>query len=195
MKTIVVLDMAHSGTTMLAGILHLLGVPMWLKVYDPTKLECLEVQSAVNNEQWFMAYARARNEEQETWGFKMCGAWRYGRLFKNHLDNPIYFVIYKDPVTVSKRRFNKDVITRFMLRGTLNQMIESIQGIYDEGLPVNILSYQDAVLKPQWFVNHILSIIRINPPENAIDNAMSFIQPNLGSQDNPYPELRSVNHA
>ena len=53
MKTITILDLAHHGTTMLAGCYEILGVPMVGRNFDPERWEDKEVSHAIRNERAF----------------------------------------------------------------------------------------------------------------------------------------------
>ena len=119
MVTVAIIDFAHSGTTMLAGICHILGVPMVGADYKPHKMEDLEVARAIRDEGRFARLVEQRNGQHEAWGFKMAGAWKFPNSLA-HLREPVYLAIYKDPVSVTARRFG--LSTTAKLANTLEQM-------------------------------------------------------------------------
>jgi hypothetical protein len=185
MTTVAIIDYAHSGTTMVAGLCHILGVPMVFDDYKRHKLEDLDVLRAIDKEQEFARLVKERDEQYGVWGFKRPGAWTFPDALA-HLQDPIYLVIYKDPVTVTYRRFRK--IRRWMVSNTLEQMRVSMDGIKSNGLPVHILSYQRAILTPETFVKELAGIIGVTVGDKLAE-AVGWIQPNKAGKWTPYPRL------
>ena len=103
MTTIVILDLAHHGTTMLAGCLEILGVSMVGASYDPERWEDKLIPKAIQDEHAFATVINARNHAMKMagrdWGFKYPGAWLWADMMEKYLIDPVYFAIYKDPRT------------------------------------------------------------------------------------------------
>ena len=110
MTTVAIIDFAHCGTTMLAGVCETLGVPMVLGGDPNGKMEDQEVVRALDR--GIMAeLAAKRDAEHPIWGFKVPGAWKYGTLAV--LNDPVYLAIYKEPVAVNYLRFS--TVTSFKI--------------------------------------------------------------------------------
>lgn len=184
-KTVAIIDCAHSGTTMVAGLCHILGIPMVFENYKEHKLEDMNVRWAIKNEKRFAELVKERDEQYGSWGFKRPGAWTFPASLA-HLSNPIYLVIYKDPVSVTGRRFNE--ITPYKVYDTLKQMMVSIEGIRALGLPIHLLSYQRAIVMPEIFVSELARIIGA---DDNFEKAVEFIRPNTTTPRQPYPEAVS----
>ena len=190
-RTVGIIEFAHCGTTMVAGICHILGVPMVSENYKRNKLEDLDVINTIADEQAFAKLVKERNERHGTWGFKRPGAWTFPDSLV-HLRNPIYLAIYKDPVSVTHRRFGGSQIRlSHKIRNTGRQMKHTIDGIYAWNPSVHFLSYCRAIIAPKQFVQEIAEVIQIDPSEEAFNKAVRFIRPNVGSPIRPYAEADS----
>jgi len=194
--TVVIIDFAHSGTTMVAGICEILGVPMVIGPlhYHPMKQEdsdIIEVLYTQPDETAFAALVEERNAKYDSWGFKLPGAWKQAAWLKKYLRDPLYIVIYKDLVSVTRRRFGKSR-SRWLrkIRNTARQQKASTDGIYKAKLnPLLILSYHRAVILPKLFVRKIATAIGFNGDDDLLDKAVEYIQPNLEGPRKWYPEV------
>jgi len=179
-KTIVVCDLSHCGTTMLTGIIQILGVSMVEDGYVGHSREDNEIRNAAK------AYRKRgdtdslkevidrKNKEKDVWGFKLINLWATDIIFE-HLRNPIYLLILKDPVSVTKRRLSR--CDRGRLSNTLKRMIRAVKLT---PIDTHFISYLDAIVAPREFVCNIAEIIGIEPTEEQIDRAIKFIQPRIG---------------
>ena len=187
-RTIVIVDLAHHGTTMVAGICQILGVPMVGAGYDAEKWEDPEKRSALRKDQEaFGVIVCQRNAQHDTWGFKSVGAWKQAASLKTYLRNPVYLAIYKDIVSVTVRRFGGVTVNKLL--NTALQMKTSLDGIQACGLPVRLLSYHRAIISPVEFVQGLAGRIGIEANSVQVDRAAAYIQPNRGSQKDRYPEV------
>jgi hypothetical protein len=184
-RTVAIIDFAHSGTTMLAGLCQILGVSMVGDNYKEHKMEDLDVVAAIRREKRFARLIEERNEQHPYWGFKMPGAWKFPASL-SHLRNPIYLAIYKDPATVAMRRFG--IISLNKIDDTLEQMKLSTESLLASGLPVRVLSYQRAIVAPEIFTTELGHILGL-PVGDRLVEAVNWIQPNIQGRRMPYPRL------
>ena len=174
MKTIVILGMAHCGTTMLAQIVDALGVPMVLGG-DRGHCEDADVARALSKQSWFETLVAERSGRP--WGWKHPGGWRFAHYY-GCLENPTYLAIYKDPVTVA-RRFEHNmpyVQDDHRVQATTAQMLRSINGILSTGLPVHYLSYLDAVRCPYLFVEQVVEACELGVSQREMYAASETIK-------------------
>lgn len=178
-RTVAIIDFAHSGSSMVAGICEILGVPMVGDNYDAMKWEDLDVLKALADEQQFALLVAERNARHSVWGFKRVGAWLFPEALA-HLRSPVYLAIYKDPVSVTRRRFGaSDARLMKKLRNTMHQMMKSINAFYYTfGHPVHTLSYHKAVVTPEAFVQEVAEVIGFGGDKALRDKAAAYIQPN-----------------
>lgn len=188
MGTIVIVDLAHHGTTMVSGLCCILGVPMLGSRYDEEKLEDLDIEKAMltHKRDVFDRIVEKRNDAHSSWGFKRVGGWIWAEWFEK-LRDPVYLAIYKDPVTVTRRRFGNAAVNGIL--NTVVQMERSMQGIRNSGLRVHFLSYQTAVVRPEKFVRGIAYWAGVDVSEEQMQKALGYIQPNIGDPRGRYPRL------
>lgn len=192
-KTIAIIDLAHNGTTMLAGILEILGVPMVGGRHHTRKWEDHDIIEGLrrNDTKKFTEEVAKRDAKHKVWGFKCVGAWRYFDVMDQHLTNPVYLAIFKDPVSVTYRRWqgDKNDFVR-KVRNTLNQMKESINEIYNSGRPTHLYSYTKAIVVPKMFIRRLVGDIGLEVTEGEMDRAAAYIQPNVGYAPKMYPSIK-----
>ena len=186
-RTVAIIACAHHGTTMVAGVCELLGVPMVGKNYDPKKWEDTEMVQAQQGEEQFAAIIARRNAEHDVWGFKSPGAWLRAPWMGEYLRNPVYLAIYKDPVSVAFRRFKS--ISASKVENTIRQMEWSIRGMRERGFPAHCLSYQRAIVAPAEFVQQVAGLIGIAVDEGSYAQAVAYIQPNTAGNKGAYPPV------
>ena len=191
-KTIVIVEHAHCGSTMLAGMLEIVGVPMVGENYKKMKWEDQEIIEAMRsgNEDDFAELVRERNLKHDVWGFKSPGAWLYMPLLLKHLRNPIFLAIYKDPVSVTLRRAGgRGGNFLELVENTVHQFSQSLRGMRDTRQRIYLLSYLKAIADPSGFVDELLSVVKIEVDEETVERLVAFIQPNTGHPLTPYPSV------
>ena len=187
-KVVVVLGHPQCGTTMLTGILHILGVSMFDE--DKPTYRTLEDKDFVSAflEDDFADFVNRRNDKYPMWGFKYYGRRKQLSWMKKYLENPIYLAIFKNPVNVSRRRYG--FTSRRRLRNILIEMKEFVNTTIRYNLPVYILSYADACIDPERFVKELIEIVDIAPSDEQIAKAVAYIQPNTTTTaSKKYPEF------
>ena len=167
-----IIDLAHCGTTMTAGVLERIGVPMVLNRGKRSKLEDLDVIEALREDATFEQLTKQR--QGITWGFKYPGAWLFADRLRM-LDEAVFLAIYKDPVSVTQRRFGK--IGGGKLAKTVSWMQRSIDGINESGLPVHWLSYAHAIRYPCEFTGRLGALAGIRPTYGQIDSVLEWMFP------------------
>ena len=192
MTTIAIIDFAHCGTTMCAGIFEIFGIPMVNDRFQPIKREDWEIMEALQKgEEAFAEVVRRRDAEHKMWGFKFPGAWKFASAMRAHLQDPVYLAIWKDPISVTRRRFGTS--NRQWLRkccNTCRQFKRSMNSIYASDLPVHTLSYHEAIVTPGQFVRHLAELAGTHPTAQQLDRATSYIQPSPGDgRRAPYPDV------
>ena len=184
--TIAILDLAHHGTTMLAGCYEILGVPMVGLGLQAKRMEDPLIIRALQDEHAFATVVAARSHR--AWGFKYPGAWLYADLLGKYLVDPLYLAIYKDPVSVTWRRANG--VSYKVLMNTIKQMKESVAGIHRSGLPCHWLSYYRAITDPDTFVGHLVEIAGLDADAEQMKQAIDYIQPSAGYRGVEGPQCK-----
>ncbi len=158
-RTLVVLGVERGGTSMAAGVLRALGVPMGdhagLNHEDPVFLtDDLEKQRR---------NIRTRNKQHEMWGFKVPKASLQLPFYEETLRNPFYVVVYRNSLSV---------VDSWRQRGA--------------GDTVNVLArigkYQNALLEmvrttrsPVLFINYERAVADEDSKARLVEEVASFV--------------------
>lgn len=186
-RTIAIVACTQSGSTMLAGVLEILGVPMVSGDYNEKKWEDRDIKCNLYpelKEDKFLQAIKERNKNK-VWGFKFAGGWRFMPLFKKHLRNPVFLAILRDPVATSYTRFGKSRINLHRLLNTIRVQEREMQGIKDSTRDVLIFSYEKAIAFPEKFVLDVMKRVGIKASKERVRAATSYIQP-----DRNYPSVK-----
>jgi hypothetical protein len=192
-KTVAIIDFAHCGTTMMAGIYEILGVRMVADDYHQMKWEDHEIilPAKAGDALALLNVVNKRNTEHETWGFKFPGMLRVYPDLQHLLADPVYIAIYKDLVSVTRRRFgtsNRQLYRKML--NTAKQMQSSMQSIASSGLEVHLFSYCKAIVDPLGFVLSLASVAELEPQNECIDRAADYVQANRHGPRRSYPLVK-----
>jgi hypothetical protein len=192
-KTVAIIDFAHCGTTMMAGIYEILGVPMVADDYHQMKWEDHEIilPAKAGDDGLLAAVVASRNAQYDTWGFKFPGMLRVSPWLAPLLADPVYIAIYKDLVSVTRRRFgtsNRQLYRKML--NTAKQMQSSMQSIASSGLEVHLFSYCKAIVDPVGFVLSLASVAELEPQNECIDRAADYVQANRHGPRRSYPLVK-----
>ncbi len=115
------LGVPRGGTSMIAGLLRLIGIPMGERI-DVASNEDLDFPEARASGPALSELIRRRNEQFEVWGWKDPLSYTYFEQVLTYLRNPHIIAIFRDPVAVALRE-QIDMGFDF-----LNQLDSAIQG-------------------------------------------------------------------
>ena len=104
-RTLIVVGVARSGTSMVAGVLEKLGVFMGTRrdqiVFEDTELAAmLEAQPPIENARDWL---RARDSVHQVWGWKRPDAFKYLSSYLPAFRNPCLIVTFRDLLAISMR--------------------------------------------------------------------------------------------
>ena len=141
-----------------------------------------------------MEIAEERNKIG-TWGFKSPHSFNSVQEidFNKCLRNPRYFAIWKDPLTVTRRRIGPENKHRMSqeLPQTCRKMMRAFEIIKDSDIEVNMLSYTHAVYMPRKFVMDVVSKSGLRVGQDKIEDAINSINPNTSNNWRaPYPQVK-----
>lgn len=176
-KTVIVLGAARGGTSMVAGALDALGVFMGEKLTpmfeDPALVDCLERADLARAR----CIAAERDARYTLWGFKhpridgLLSRWQ--RIFRA----PVYVVVFRDAMAVGARRaithseaLDDHIEAALDVQKTLLQFARAVRR------PCLLVSYEKALLDPEFFVGQLAEFLGIDDAE-ACGRAAAFIEP------------------
>lgn len=177
-RTIIVLGIARSGTSMAAKALEEIGVFMGdhrhKAVYEDKRLaEALE-----RNTDNLGDIVDEYNNRFDVWGFKRPGpmVWNYLETDIKKFRNPHIVVMFRDPLAISKRN-NISVGSSLEneLRKTSKLTIDLVDFALSINVPKMMVSYEKAAMSPDYFVGKLIEFTGLRPSSRAIQNATSSI--------------------
>lgn len=173
-KEIICLGTPRSGTSLIAGILHLLGVDMGTRLKD-NKFEDLDILFQPLEK-------KIKTIQQNTciknlWGFKDPWIGKYFRIIKPYLKNPYYIYIkrnMKDTVESDLRR-NKKITDKNYPEFRNTQLLKLIDMNLKEDDKVLNLDFEDAFVNPNEFIDKIIEFTNIETSKETRNNIQKFI--------------------
>ena len=156
-KTIVVLGIARSGTSMVANVLHALGVPMGEKL--SVVMEDVAISQAVEarDQAALRELVALRNARHPVWGWKRPSAFEHGEVWKDCFRNPYVVAIFRDPLAIANRNrismLMEDVAHN--LERSVQQTGALVGFLKAHAGPTLLCSYEKALIYPEAFVRAV----------------------------------------
>lgn len=174
-RTIIVLGEARGGTSLAAGILSALGVPMGTQVDDPI-FEDGVLTRAIRSGRTknFRNVITQYNALWNIWGFKQPSAKRFLMRKASSLRNPMFLMIVKDAVSICSRKndlYGYDYVQT--MRSVLKSYDEQIRFLSKKRYPALVISYEKLVSNPAPFLDHICSFFGLDTQK--IPHAIAFM--------------------
>ena len=179
-KTLVVMGVARSGTSMVAIVLHHLGVNMGIG-RDDVIYERPDVYAKLENKKMgmFKKFVEQQNNTFSLWGWKRPKSIEYVRRFESIIRNPHYVIPFRDLLAIATRN-NLTVdanVQENLFQVYRNDYRKVIRFLHRNKKPTFLFSYEKAITDPNTFVRRLAEFIGIDSEEN-IFKAINAIQPN-----------------
>jgi hypothetical protein len=173
-RTLVVMGSYRGGTSMVAGILRLLGVFMGYNL-GRTNNEDLDFQE----ERDFSPlgpHIRRRNEALDVWGWKFPGSLGYIETILPQLRNPYFLIICRDPVAIAQREhvLGNYTFGEALRLATLHQF-KLITFAYRTPHPVFLISYERSLRGKGGFVKDLAAFAHLPVSGERAETISSFI--------------------
>ena len=161
-RTLIVLGVARSGTTMVAGALHQLGVDMMAgqrpnPVYEDVELgEAMEARDA----RLLSRLIAARNARAPVWGWKRPSALAHIARLERQFRNPHYVVVFRDLLAIANR--NRISVRADLLENldeTLAQYRALLGFVRRTQRPLLLVSYEKAMTDRDGFLDALVDYI------------------------------------
>jgi len=200
-KTVVVMGAARGGTSMVAGLVRMLGIPMGGRIDPPTNedldfIEGKEPLSAVPNPKHpehtrvlerLLGLVNTRNQEYRDWGWKDPLAFVYVAPLLSQLRNPHFVVVFRDLYSISARELlATGVETLDTLTRAQNNYAWLLEVLKRREAPALITGYEKAVLYPKKFAVELCSFLGHDPSKAFLDAAERYIRPGRGHGELPH---------
>lgn len=195
---ILVFGAPRGGTSMVAGVLRLIGTDMGARQGRGNN-EDLDIQAArgnvgnlgdVNHPDYAAALERmrpvieARAAEGRVWGWKDPHGALYARDVLDLMPSPRLIGVFRDPAASAERIH---MLTGQPVAESLADVLwlyGKAQGlIADPPAPLAMVSYEKALVRPERFVEQLAFFCGLKPDAKQISEAVAFISPERGHGD------------
>lgn len=177
-RTVLIVGSNRSGTSMLAGTLHLMGVFMGATA-NPPFYEDGRLASALKRGGHYKEIIQDYNQHP-LWGFKRPSANKF--IFKNvkQFRQPLFIHLHRDPVAVASRT-SQMMKTQFLyqIKKTSRKQIRILKRVNKiaKKYPVFYCSYEKILLYPDRFVDKLSEILVIDITTDQRKKIIEFIHP------------------
>lgn len=181
-RTYVVLGAPRGGTSMLAGTLQLLGIPMGAAGFqheDPAFHDVTNIRGMIGT-------IRERDAVHRLWGWKLPNTVHYYHRLARHVRNPVFMVIYRNPFDVFMSASGK--AESGLTEGHFNAPAYHYGHMHDlirkqARVPVHAMSYERACAAPREFVDALAAVLPLDVDEASRTRATEFINVGRGYSD------------
>ena len=170
-KTMIVLGVARSGTSMVAGVLESIGVFMGTHK-DRAVLEDVEIADLLESGKdlkKISAFIRRRDKKYPLWGWKRPGALSYMQTYEKMFRHPHYIIVFRDSLAIALR--NKISVAADLLQNlqaTHQQYAQVIDFISSTDQPCFLVSYEKALQKRTHFVESLCHYVGLGVDADRI---------------------------
>ncbi|MGB1560674.1 MAG: hypothetical protein ACPHN2_04145 [Sinimarinibacterium flocculans] len=179
-RTLIVLGVARSGTTMVAGALQQLGVDMMGGQKPNPVFEDLELGHALEAGDGTLAsrLIRERDAGAAVWGWKRPSAIGYMRRSERLFRNPCYVVVFRDLLAIANRnRISVQANLLDNLDETLAHYRRLLAFLRRSRRPMLLVSYEKAMLDRRAFVDALARLAPLPTADQRVA-AEEFIRTN-----------------
>lgn len=178
-KTIIVLGLARSGTSIVAGALSYLGIYMGA-LAGPPVFEDIHLSTAIekNDHQRVEKVINDYNESHKVWGYKRPASLTNLSLLHDNCRNPHYIIIFRDIFSIANR--NRISVKSDVLKNMHSslQQYEMILNFLEQKHPKALLvAFDKALNHKESLIAHLVSFCGINTDSKSIQTAIDFITP------------------
>ncbi|WP_343066721.1 glycosyltransferase [Dissulfurirhabdus thermomarina] len=181
-RTIVVVGPARSGTSMVAGALHHLGLFMGTSAVDPV-FEDQDLSRAMDgwNADGGAAARRivaAYDREHEAWGWKRPSAVGYLERTHGILRRPHYIITFKDIFSISNRNrisMKSDILAN--MRRNHREYGQVLDFLERFRPPALLVSYEKALRFKEELVEALAGFCGLAPTPDAVRKVLDFVSP------------------
>lgn len=180
-KTVVVVGLARSGTSMVAHTLSHLGVFMGNS--DVTApLEDKKIFTALESPEGtedFKKIVHKNNSLHDNWGWKRPGIERFNTTYEPLVRNLHYIFIFRDIASVALRKTlsaSKDY--KEAMKETVNHNVALVHFLEQTNYPSLIISNEKALINKSVFIDEIIQFLKLEVDSTQRSSAIESIKIN-----------------
>lgn len=179
-KTLIVIGVARGGTSLIAGVLHHLGIYMG-KGSHPPVFEDLHLSNSFEHllKGSSKKIINEYNNNHKVWGFKRPGSIGYIEKLHKLCRNPIYLVVFKDIFSISNRNnisMKMDIMNG--LKKAQNDYNKILNFISKKDINGFLFSYEKVMQNKENFVETIATLKKDECTIIQKQKALEFIKLN-----------------
>ena len=177
-KTIIILGLPRSGTSMVAGALHYLGIFMGER-HDSVVFEDVVLSSAVEGKQkaTMLEIIKRYDQAHPIWGWKRPSSINFINKISREFRNPHFIIVFRDIFAISNRQRISSATNLFSsLENTISEYRKLVDFIKNCDHPCLLLSYEKCLNNQELTIRKIAEFAGITNPEK-IKAAIDFVEP------------------
>lgn len=177
-KTYIVLGLGRSGTSMVAGALHNLGIYMGDNLGHTYEDPLLSGTFERKDFESAKKIIEEKNKNYSTWGWKRPSSINYLNSIEDMFEDVVFLVVWRDIFSIGNRNkisMEYDLFTS--MENSLKSYTRLLSFVKNTKKPIVLISYEKAMLSKETFVDLLTTL---NITENPIqkDGALNFITEN-----------------
>lgn len=175
-RTVVVVGVPRGGTTMVAGALHHVGVFMGESIGNT--YEDRPLSNAFETENWaeVRKIVGRRNAGYDVWGWKRPSSFKYLDAVDAALRNPHYVVVFRDMLSIAKRReISMGISVSDTLHGTIGAYSRIASFFSESSRPAMMVSYEKCLTHKEAFLQELVGFVG-GDAGTSVSSAREFIR-------------------
>jgi hypothetical protein len=182
-RTMIVCGIERGGTSMVAGVLHHLGVSMG-ETLDATYEDhdlAIKVRDYIATRSESSSYnlqnaIMERNTQYPTWGFKIPNIFMEHHIFDLFLNTTLIFV-FRDPVAIAEHIAKISKPSPDDIFESVSYLYSKLTDLYRRTTrPAIAISYEKAVVDPRGFLQDFVGLLRVPVSQDTLKSAEDVIQ-------------------
>ncbi|WP_237063451.1 hypothetical protein [Microbulbifer zhoushanensis] len=179
-RTIVVVGVARGGTSIVAGALAALGLPMGERCHPPVFEDLrLSLSFEGQSEEAFEDVVSAYNASHDQWGWKRPSTLSRLDFLEQELRNPHFIFVFRDLFSIANRNaisMKQDM--KVGLRKALDDYGKIVEFLQRTESPAMMVSSDKVVRYKREFVEQLVDFAGLEPSSQELETALRFISPN-----------------
>ena len=191
-KTIVVMGVSRSGTSMIVSLLEGLGVNMgedksFGSQEDASIFNILEAKEF--SAEKFKDIISERNRENINWGWKRPESYKFINRFENVIRNPVFIFTFRDILAISQRNNSVTGIDPIKALKANQERYKNILSIISKTqIPCLLISYEKAISDKTFMALKVAEFLGIHIPTDELPSVLD----SMNKQKSQYN--KSLNH-
>lgn len=178
-KTIVILGVARGGTSMVAGTAREMGIDLGRHLgenHEDKRFISKDLDTV-------RARIAMRNEEAETWGWKMPHSLEYIEQIEGELRNPHIVLVWRNTLASAISQINRSgADINVALEFSAARLMEMVEKVKLLNSPTLLINYESAIHNKEEYLSTFAEFLGVELTDDMRDRCLKFIDPSVGYQ-------------